>query len=87
MTNAVNQSDLSVKNLESGKVFYQAVIGAEMYLMEAINMKDSGIGGCLIRGTDNVIPVNSPMIYLNSRRRLAYFIFKSGGCWRTNTFV
>ena len=74
MTNAINWFEIPVKNFDQAKKFYEAVLGAELQVMEAMGMKSAffpaemqsgGIGGCIILGEGYEPSPKGSLIYLN----------------------
>ena|SRR5258705_13728328 len=79
MKNAINWFEIPVKNFNRAKKFYEAVIGAEMQLMEMGDMKSAffpadlqnGIGGCIVHGPGLEPSDKGTMVYLNGGGDLA----------------
>ena len=80
MTNAINWFEIPVKDFDSAKTFYEAVLGADMQIMEAMGMKSAffpaemetgGIGGCIIQGEGYEPSPKGSLVYLNGGDDLA----------------
>lgn len=74
MKNAINWFEIPVKEFDRAKTFYETILGAEMHLMEAMNMRsaffpaelESGaVGGCIIQGEGYEPSLKGSLIYLN----------------------
>src|SRR5688572_23794784 len=74
MTNAINWFEIPVKNFDKAKSFYEAILGAELQVMEAMGMKSAffpadfeagGTGGCIIQGEGYEPSAKGSLIYLN----------------------
>lgn len=74
MKNAINWFEIPVKNFDKAKKFYEAILGADMHLMEAMGMKSAffpaemitgGIGGCIIQGEGYEPSSKGSLVYLN----------------------
>ena len=74
MKNALNWFEVPVKNFDKAKTFYEAVLGADMLVKEAMGMKSAffpadlqeGIGGCIIQGPGYEPSKSGSLIYLNA---------------------
>ena len=85
MTNAINWFEISVKDFNKAKTFYETILGAQMELMEAMGMKSAffpadlengGIGGCIIEG-EGYEPANKgSIVYLNGGDDLSVVLSK-----------
>jgi hypothetical protein len=80
MTNAINWFEIPVKNFDQAKEFYEAILGAELQVMEAMGMKSGffsaemqsgGIGGCIIQGEGYEPSPKGSLIYLNGGNDLS----------------
>lgn len=80
MKNAINWVEIPVKNFDEAKKFYEAVLGADMQVMEAMGMKSAffpaelqagGIGGCIIQGEGYEPSQKGALVYLNGGDDLA----------------
>lgn len=73
MKNAINWFEIPVKDFDRAKNFYEAVLDAEMQIMEMGNMKSAffpadlqnGIGGSIIMGDGYEPSQTGTLIYLN----------------------
>jgi len=74
MKNAINWFEIPVKNFDRAKKFYETILGANMQLMEAMEMKSAffpadletgGIGGCIIQGDSYEPSPKGSLAYLN----------------------
>lgn len=72
--NSINWFEIPVADFDRAKAFYEAILGAEMQPFEAMGMKSAffpadlkngGIGGCIIRGDGYEPSLNGSRIYLN----------------------
>lgn len=80
MANAINWFEISVKNFNNAKKFYETILGAEMQPMEAMGMKSAffpadlqngAIGGCIIEGTGYEPSSKGSLVYLNGGEDLS----------------
>ena len=79
MKNAINWFEIPVKNFDKAKAFYEAVLGAEMQIIEMPGMKSAffpadlqtGIGGCIIEGQGYEPSDKGTVVYLNGGDDLA----------------
>ena len=74
MKNAINWFEIPVKNFDKAKTFYETLFGSTMPLMEAMGMKSAffpadlkngGVGGCIIEGKGYEPTTNGSLVYLN----------------------
>ena len=73
MKNAINWFEIPVNNFSNAKTFYEAILGAEMQVMEMPEMKSAffpadlqnGIGGCIMEGQGYEPSNKGSVIYLN----------------------
>lgn len=74
MKNAINWFEIPVKDFDKAKTFYETILGAEMTLMEAMEMRSAffpadletgGIGGCIIEGKGYEPSTKGALVYLN----------------------
>ena len=73
MKNAINWFEIPVNNFSNAKTFYEAILGAEMQVMEMPGMKSAffsadlqnGIGGCIMEGQGYEPSNKGSIIYLN----------------------
>lgn len=85
MNNAINWFEIPVINFERAKIFYEAILNAQMEPMEAMGMKaaffpadlqNGGIGGCLIEGPGYEPSNKGSLIYLNGGEDLSVSLGK-----------
>ncbi len=74
MKNAINWFEIPVKKFDQTKKFYEAVLGADLQVMEAMGMKSAffpadmqagGIGGCITQGKGYEPSPLGALVYLN----------------------
>lgn len=74
MANAISWFEIPVSNFDAAKSFYEAIIGAEMQVMEMgdmqsaffpFDMEGGEIGGCIIKGEGYQPSQAGPVVYLN----------------------
>lgn len=73
MKNAINWFEIAVKDFQRACKFYEAVLNAEMHVMEMGDMKSAffpadhqnGIGGCITKAPGMKPSAEGTLIYLN----------------------
>lgn len=74
MTNSINWFEIPVTDFARAKKFYETILNAEMYVMEAMGMKSAffpadlqggAIGGCIIQGEGYEPSIKGSLVYLN----------------------
>lgn len=74
MANAINWFEISVKNFNRAKTFYETILSATMQPMEAMGMKSAffpadlekgSIGGCIIEGQGYEPSGKGTLVYLS----------------------
>lgn len=85
MASAINWFEIPVKNFERAKAFYEAVLGGELQVMEAMGMKSAffaadlqsgDIGGCIIEGPGYEPSQQGSLVYLNGGEDLSVALDK-----------
>jgi predicted enzyme related to lactoylglutathione lyase len=84
MKNAINWFEIPVKNFDKARKFYEAILGTDMQLMEAMGMKsaffpadmENGIGGCIISGQGYEPSNKGSLVYLNGGEDLGVVLSK-----------
>ena len=85
MAHAINWFEIPVKNFETAKKFYEAILDAEMQVMDAMGMKSAffpadlekgSIGGCIIEGEGYEPSQNGSVVYLNGGEDLSVVLSK-----------
>lgn len=79
MKNAINWVEIPTRNFETAKKFYEAILGAEMYAVDAMGMKmaffpfdmKEGIGGGIIQGQGYEPSDKGTLAYLNGGEDLS----------------
>ncbi len=80
MAHAINWFEVPVKNFDRAKTFYEAILGSEMPVMEAMGMKcaffpadmmGGEIGGCLVLGAGYEPSATGALVYLNGGEDLS----------------
>ena len=90
MKNAINWFEIPVTNFDRAKKFYEVILDAEMFAMEAMGMKSAffpadlqtGIGGCIIVGQGYEPSQKGSLVYLNGGEDLGVVLArveKAGG--------
>lgn len=84
MKNAINWSEIPVKDFARAKSFYETILSCEMQVMEGMGMKSAffpadmqnGIGGCIIEGDGYEPSINGSLVYLNGGEDLSLVLSK-----------
>ena len=85
MKNSINWFEISVKNLDKSKKFYETIFNIDMQVFEAMGMKSAffpfdmkggGIGGCIIKGKGYTPLKGGTIVYLNGGEDLSLILSK-----------
>ncbi len=87
MKNAINWVEIPTKNFEISKKFYEAILSAEMFVVDAMGMKmaffpfdmKEGIGGGIIEGPGYEPSDKGTLAYLNGGEDLSAILGRVEG--------
>lgn len=85
MKNAINWFEIPVSNFDRAQAFYETILGSKLQIMEAMgmksgflpaDMKEGGIGGCIIQGPGYEPSEKGTVAYLNGGDDLSIVLGK-----------
>lgn len=85
MKNAINWFEIPVSNFDRAQVFYETILDTKLQIMEAMgmksgflpaDMKEGGIGGCIIQGQGYEPSEKGTVAYLNGGEDLSAVLNK-----------